>query len=345
MLPCVERKTGSDGKTYDYITDNFKLITFDVVANPSVTDARTAGCFENETSKGNIMTREERIAMLRKLFQESSFEDVWSIFQETGMSSLMAKVSESIFQSRKADIDKMVADRVAEEQKKLESGFEGKVKEASEKLAEEMFEAEGSIVLDILSLLKANALVDETGKVPEGVWNEAQAQWGASIDNDLFSGKKRMPGTVSRTKIPAAGSIHKEDALDVQSVIDQLQTMVKNTVNDAISAHPGIAESTATREKRELREKVLSMASAQVKDQIAEQVCALYDSGLRCNEDQLRTLIDTQTKLIEANKTLTSTGTLNVTPGVKGTSIVDNVVKKQTPINEAITASVKQLFG
>jgi hypothetical protein len=344
--PCVERRTAEDGNTYDYINSQYKLVTFDVVANPSVTDARTVGCLENEDMKGVMaMTHEERIAALRKLFAESSFEDIWAIFKENGMSGVLAKLTEMVFQERKADIEKMVADRVATEMKAAEAGMEQKVKDEAEKMANAALESEGAVVLDLLSLLKANNLVDDSGQVPEEVWKEAVAQWGASIDNDLFAGKKKM-GAEMRTKIPSAGSVHKESIQpDLQSVIDTMKELVASAVTDAVKSHPSLQESEKARTRKLLLEKVGQYAKPETREHIVTQVGTMFDAGVDIGESHIQAYVTAQEKLLEATKGLRAESGIKVVAGQKGVVDPQAAVTVTVPVNEEITKGMGQLFG
>jgi len=344
--PCVERRAGSDGNLYDYITPQFKLKTFDVVVYPSVSSARAVGCLEdiNQLKVGiQIMNRDERIAAIRKLFQESTFDDIWGIFQETGFSDVMSKVAEAVLKERKSDIDKIVADQVGEKLKAQEAVQQAKIKAEAEKMANEALEAEGSIVIDFLSFCKAVGLVDESGKVPDEVWSEATAQWGASIDNDLFAGKKRVDASM-RTKIIPAGSVHKESG--VATPTEQLADLIKKTVNDAINSHPGLRETEFERARKRVRESAdrAVTAGSAYRQIIVDSIVSMFDAGQSFTEDQIVSTVKTQERLFEASAKLGSSTNVAAVPGQIGVTGDSDKIGKQQQVSESIAQGVKAIF-
>ena len=308
---CVEQRVGPDGKPYDYINDNYRLRTFDVVVYPSVQTARSDTYREN-IGGVTIMTKEERLAQLRKLFQESSFDDIWALCQETGFDTLRSKIYDAVMTAKKDDIESIVKDRVAAEKKEMEAGNEAKIKEAAEQMASEALEGEGGFIVDLLQAMAVNGLVDESGSVPDAVWNEATAQWGAKIDNDLFMGNKKT-GTAMRTKIPSAGSIHKEGAETANALTEE---GILSIVTKALDKHPALQESEAGRQRRvfgEQLDKVIP-GDSKVRDQVKESALAVFDSGFRMNEDQIRSFVTTQEKVLGGIGAIKEEAKTSVTP-------------------------------
>jgi hypothetical protein len=184
--------------------------------------------------------------------------------------------------------------------------------------------------------------VDESGKVPENVWTEATAMWGASIENDLFAGKKKS-GDSMRTKLAPSGGVHKE-SLDAA----QLGTLISEQVTNALNSHPALQETETARQRRVLKEQTLACVGADSahRDMVVESVLQMFDAGQRFTEAQLRGIVGAQEKAFAAIKAMQVPTMPNVTrtSGQLGSQVAEAATQLKPAVNE-YDSSMQAMFG